>query len=729
MNRIALSVLSFVLLSTSLPAVPFIRGDANGDGDVSLSDAVTILNCLFQGQHCSRCEQASDANGDGLADISDAIAILSYKFLGGSAPPAPYPRCGTSLVRTRLTCLEFPACKLPVPEESEEEKNADLSRLHYLARAGGLRGIRFDDHIHDDEEPAPRGTLKIADTAPRIINWNSIEGRRLSTSLLKIDPQLFVDSLNPEVEYSDDLCVEPDFWSGAPSQKTIDGITLMNFQAAFATEYDAYKFLKGVKARMPILFPFKHPDVRLGQGWNYSWGDRHGACDFWRIDVPVGSDPTFRVYAPAPGVVKSISWRGGGNTMLIEHTAPTGEKYLTGYLHMRNGKDHDLALALETDETASANAAKYKLFAENYSDHISWGTNAHVLQVEEGDVVSRGQFLGWAGNTGVGGASAGLNNDGSPTSHTGNVHLHFSIGVAHPTLPDTYLWVDPYGVYGQAGGDGCYDFLKDTEFERLWTPFYPSFHGVPVEVFTRYFGYYPGMGWGLRTLSVHRDGSKLLCSGSFDSQVDPSWITHLYMTGAVLDQKWDEYYDNNFVIRELNEETDSGGNPRFTAIWRQRLAGEGVEARANQTIAAWDQKWQDRVVDDGWRIEDYCAYTVNGAERRATIYTSDEPRPFYFFHGMTSAELYNTITDFHENGYVPVNVSAASLPQGIRYSVCLRKLPGCWKVYWAKSFSQYQASATDAFQDGYRLMKVQGYADSSQYLAVFYRSAVNGTCP
>ena len=80
-------------------------------------------------------------------------------------------------------------------------------------------------------------------------------------------------------------------------------------------------------------------------------------------------------------------------------------------------------------------------------------------------------------------------------------------------------------------------------------------------------------------------------------------------------------------------------------------------------------------------------------------------------------------------GFFWVVGDTASLPQGIRYSVCLRKLPGCWKVYWAKSFSQYQAAATDAFQDGYRLMKVQGYADSSQYLAVFYRSAVNGTCP
>lgn len=729
MTRTTIAVLILACLPvTSLDAAPlFIRGDANSDGDVGLSDAVSILTCLFQGQRCSRCALANDANGDGRNDISDAVTILAYKFLGGAPPPAPYPNCGSLRTASRLTCEEFPPCQ--APEESAAERDVDLSRLHYLFRAGGIRGAYYDDHTHEDEEPAPRGTLRMAETSPRIVNWNSVAGRRLSDQLVKVDPAILKDSINPEIEYSDDLCVEPQFFASEPSQKTIDGITIMNFAAAFATEYDAYLFLKGQKAQTPIHFPFKHPDVRLGQGWVYSWGDLHGACDFWRINVPVDADPTFRIYAPAPGKVVYYGWRGGGNTLLIEHETPSGQKYLSGYLHLRNGKDHDLEKALETDESSSDNAAKYKLFAENYSDHVSWGTNAHVLQVQVGDTVSRGQFLGWAGNTGVGGASAGLNTNGSPKSHTGNVHLHFSFGVAHPTLPDTYIWIDPYGVYSQADSKQCYDYLKDTEFERFFAPFYPSFHGLPVEAFVRYFGYYPGMGWGLRTLSVHRDGSKLLCSGSFDNQVAPQWLTHLYMTGTTLDQKWDEYYPGGYVIRELNEERDSGGNPRFTAIWRKKLAGEGVEVRANLTPAAWDQKWQDLVVDNQWRVEDYFAYTVNGAERRAGVFTSHEGRPFYFFRNMTSAELSSTLTDFGKNGYVPVNLSAASLPEGIRYSVCLRKQSGCWKVCWAKTSAQYQSFATDQFADGYRLTKVQGYADSDQYLAVFYRNAVNGVCP
>lgn len=76
------------------------RGDVNRDGTIDLSDAVTILDYLFQGG-LARCSAAGHVNGDDRLDLSDAIYILSYLYLGGSAPLGePIVACGSPDVET-----------------------------------------------------------------------------------------------------------------------------------------------------------------------------------------------------------------------------------------------------------------------------------------------------------------------------------------------------------------------------------------------------------------------------------------------------------------------------------------------------------------------------------------------------------------------------------------------------------------------------------------------------
>jgi hypothetical protein len=64
------------------------RGDANGNGSIDISDAVYVLNFLFNGGPAPDCVPIANANGSGGLDISDGIAILSYLFGGlDSLPP------------------------------------------------------------------------------------------------------------------------------------------------------------------------------------------------------------------------------------------------------------------------------------------------------------------------------------------------------------------------------------------------------------------------------------------------------------------------------------------------------------------------------------------------------------------------------------------------------------------------------------------------------------------
>jgi hypothetical protein len=71
----------------------FIRGDANLDGIVDLSDAVRILFYLFVSGELS-CADAADSNDDESLDVSDALFILRFLFQRGAAPSAPFPSPG-----------------------------------------------------------------------------------------------------------------------------------------------------------------------------------------------------------------------------------------------------------------------------------------------------------------------------------------------------------------------------------------------------------------------------------------------------------------------------------------------------------------------------------------------------------------------------------------------------------------------------------------------------------
>lgn len=72
----------------------FVRGDANGSGDLDIADAVTTLGVLFQGVAPEVCDAALDANGDESVDVADAIYLLTFLFSAGPPPPPPYPDAG-----------------------------------------------------------------------------------------------------------------------------------------------------------------------------------------------------------------------------------------------------------------------------------------------------------------------------------------------------------------------------------------------------------------------------------------------------------------------------------------------------------------------------------------------------------------------------------------------------------------------------------------------------------
>ena len=67
------------------------RGDANSDGSINLTDGVVPLLYLFSGGAEPACLDATDTNDTGTVEITDAIIIFSWLFSGGAAPAEPSP--------------------------------------------------------------------------------------------------------------------------------------------------------------------------------------------------------------------------------------------------------------------------------------------------------------------------------------------------------------------------------------------------------------------------------------------------------------------------------------------------------------------------------------------------------------------------------------------------------------------------------------------------------------
>jgi hypothetical protein len=88
----------------------FVRGEANADGALNLSDGVFILSWLFRGGEEPPCLDAADSDDDGVVSLTDAVALLGHLFLGQAPLPAPGPSCGADETPDALDCRCFLAC-------------------------------------------------------------------------------------------------------------------------------------------------------------------------------------------------------------------------------------------------------------------------------------------------------------------------------------------------------------------------------------------------------------------------------------------------------------------------------------------------------------------------------------------------------------------------------------------------------------------------------------------
>ncbi|MBN1420631.1 MAG: PKD domain-containing protein [Planctomycetes bacterium] len=89
----------------------FKRGDANGDGEMQISDPVFILMHIFSEGRAPTCLEAADVNDNGVLDLSDPVFGLDYLFASGPEPPPPFSECGADPTEDDLGCEAYSPCE------------------------------------------------------------------------------------------------------------------------------------------------------------------------------------------------------------------------------------------------------------------------------------------------------------------------------------------------------------------------------------------------------------------------------------------------------------------------------------------------------------------------------------------------------------------------------------------------------------------------------------------
>ena len=84
--------------------VEFIRGDVNGDGRVTISDAIRLVLWLDNDYDPPPCRDAADVDDNGVIDSVDVDYLLQSWDLGGRPIPPPFPEPGPDPTPDDLTC-------------------------------------------------------------------------------------------------------------------------------------------------------------------------------------------------------------------------------------------------------------------------------------------------------------------------------------------------------------------------------------------------------------------------------------------------------------------------------------------------------------------------------------------------------------------------------------------------------------------------------------------------
>ena len=155
LSALLLAVWVIVPTPASAGGSPFIRGDANADGDVNIADAIGLLNSLFvPNTPPLPCDDAADANDDGAKNIADAISILGFLFSAAGPLPEPTTSGFDPTPTDPFTCGDEPVVAGPgALVRIAAGQNSNAAAVEYVIRDQGEWDVFWSSHTTQGQNP------------------------------------------------------------------------------------------------------------------------------------------------------------------------------------------------------------------------------------------------------------------------------------------------------------------------------------------------------------------------------------------------------------------------------------------------------------------------------------------------------------------------------------------------------------------------------------------------
>lgn len=466
---------------------------------------------------------------------------------------------------------------------------------------------------------------------------------------------------------------------------------------------DKNKMREFLRSAVPPLYmrpPFRDnspfedgSSTQIGSGWIYNNGGSHRGLDISRSGWSGNRDPAIDVFAAADGKVIGVYFDappgGGGNTIVIEHTGAGGAKVYTFYMHLRDGRAHDVAAVKALACSASDKACQnYRDMAIKFPNHPAWGTDADKILVKPGDLVRQGQKIAKSGNTMT--AMTHVLDGGAPPDNSTNNHLHVYTAVPSPTDPKTVIYVDPYGVYNEQSTD-CYQPTAKTFFHLFFAPFPRDFSGVPSDWFQSGFDYFASIGEWPESLSAYHGGG-LVMAGAFKPGKNRPVRDLITFDDA---KTWFEKSKNEGFRPDRVQVVDNRVTVIYKPIEEEFIAECGLSFN---DFAAMEQK------HPGFSAIDLTRYDSGGEKFCGVWIEKDVPHKVEV--GMTPARFATFDAAFRKEGFHVTKFIAYGGDR--RFAALWQKLPGDWALVQDADPATVQSQYDKLVGEGFQLYYVNG---------------------
>ncbi|WP_428264660.1 peptidoglycan DD-metalloendopeptidase family protein [Haliangium sp.] len=464
--------------------------------------------------------------------------------------------------------------------------------------------------------------------------------------------------------------------------------------------------------------PFDDAKVTATNGWLYRGdGTMHASIDY------VKDQNSFAIRAFAAGRVIFKGWHDWhGNVLILEH----GPDVRSLYFHLRDGASGSwLNMAKAIDPSAYnddpdpavyddfAKATRYQLYASaGHGGAAALGTDSHKIQVSRNRRVEARQVIAWAGNTGIGGASASLRADGTMARGVTNIHLHFMVAIRDGTR---WFFIDPCGAYSKAPGC-CADRGKGA-YGRWFAPVTPAFHDWDAALWQQAHDHYHAMNWGPSDLQFHAGARGLRMSGVIRPRQEDQYVHH-QMSLRTYDRRWGEYRGKGFRPHKQTVYVGGDGKPKITTIWR-RARGEAWYSWRSLTGAQFDAKVAE-MGRKGCRLTDFCVYPwSDGSHRVAAIWIADR-RAHQVWWKLDRRAWQVKFDALSRAGYRLTHFDVCTFGSRTLFGGIWTKGMGTrWLHYAELSANAYQAKFDELSRQGWTLIEVRAYAHTRKFSGIW----------